>query len=179
MGSGILLKALAIAYGRRQPDPALPTQADRDKQTRTLITYTENDYTNAIDDPLLDPGNYLTPMPSEARTYELTGFRPAGDTKRFGYDEWVKDDFARLKHTPEIGYEETADSNREQKRLIERVRTRYRKNDMTDLLPLGALESLSLPGESYKFAFTPGLVTQVYGARIEDGDAGPRRRLCP
>ena len=71
------LKALAIGYGRRQPDPALPTQADRDKQTQTLITYTENTYTNAIDDPLLDPDNYRTPLPSEARTYELTGFTPA------------------------------------------------------------------------------------------------------
>ena len=30
------LKSLAIGYGRRQPDPALPTQADRDKQTQTL-----------------------------------------------------------------------------------------------------------------------------------------------
>src|SRR5262249_14834365 len=123
---------------------------------------------NAIDDPLLAPGNYLTPMSSEARTYELTGFRPAGDAKRFSFDEWVKDEFARLVHTPEIHYEETADFGQEQKRLIERVRTRYRKNDLTDLLPLGALESLALPGESYKLAFTPGLVTQAYGARIEE-----------
>ena len=50
------LKSLAIGYGRRQPDPALPTQADRDKQTQTLITYTENRYTNGIDDPILRPG---------------------------------------------------------------------------------------------------------------------------
>src|SRR5262249_40279542 len=35
------LRSIAIGYGRRQPDPALPTQADRDKQTQTLITYTE------------------------------------------------------------------------------------------------------------------------------------------
>ena len=70
------LKALAIGYGRRQPDPDLPTQADRDKQTQTLITYTENRYTNAIDDPLLDPDNYRTPLPCETRTYELTGFQP-------------------------------------------------------------------------------------------------------
>jgi hypothetical protein len=86
------------------------------QETRTLITYTEEDYTNAIDDPLLDPGNYLTPVPSETRTYELTGFRPAGDAKRFSFNEWAKDDFARLTHTPEIGYEETADSKREEKR---------------------------------------------------------------
>ena len=49
---GNVLKAAAIGYGRRQPDPALPLQADRDKQTKTLITYTENRVTNPIDDVL-------------------------------------------------------------------------------------------------------------------------------
>jgi len=42
-------------------------------------------------------------------------------------------------------------------RLIEHVRTRYRKNDLTNLLPLGDAESLALPGESYKLAYTPEL----------------------
>jgi hypothetical protein len=150
------LKSIAIGYGRRQPDPALPTQADRDKQTRTLITYTENSYTNSIDDPIFDPDNYRIPLPSETRTYELTGFKPADNAKRFSLGEWVEDDFARLKQSVEIKYEETADPSREQKRLIEHVRTRYRKNDLTALLPLGTIESLALPGESYKLAFTPG-----------------------
>ena len=162
------LKSIAIGYGRRQPDPALPTQADRDKQTQTFITYTENGYTNAIDDSILDPDNYRTPLPCETRTYELTGFKPANSAKRFSFDEWVKDDFARLKEAVEINYEETADHNQKQKRLIEHVRTRYRKNDLTDLLPLGALESLALPGESYKLAFTSGLLTRVYGNRVTD-----------
>ena len=49
------LKSLAIGYGRRRPDPGLPTQTDQDKQTQTLITYTENEFTNAIDDPIQDP----------------------------------------------------------------------------------------------------------------------------
>ena len=101
-------KSIAIGYGRRKPDAALPTQADRDKQTRTLITYTENSYTNAIDDSLLDPDNYRTPLPSESRTYELTGFKPASNAKQFTLNEWVENDFARLKEAVEIRYEETA-----------------------------------------------------------------------
>ena len=162
------LKSLAISYGRRRPDPALPTEADRDKQIRTFITYTENRYSNGIDNPLLDPDDYRTPLPSETRTYELTGFGPAGNAKQYSFDEWVEDDFARLKEVVEINYEETADLSREQKRLIEHVRTRYRRNDLTDLLPLGALESLALPGESYKLAFTTGLLAQVYGIKVTD-----------
>ena len=162
------LRSLAIGYGRRRPDAALPTEADRDKQIRTFITYTKNRYTNGIDNPRLDPDNYRTPLPSETRTYELTGFGPAGNAKQFSFDEWVEDDFARLAEAVEIDYEETADLGREQKRLIEHVRTRYRRNDLTDLLPLGALESLALPGESYKLAFTTGLLAQVYGIKVTD-----------
>jgi RHS repeat-associated protein len=162
------LKSLAIGYGRRQPDPQLPTQADRDKQTQTLITYTENSYTNAIDDPLLDPDNYQTPLPCETRTYELTGFQPALNAQRFSLDEWVENGFARLNSAVAIHYEAQADGTTPQKRLIEHVRTRYRKNDLTDLLPLGVLESLALPGETYELAFTTGLLNQVYGDRVTE-----------
>ena len=48
------------------------------------------------------------------------------------------------------------------RRLIEHVRTLYRKDDLTALLPLGELEPLALAGEAYKLAFTPGLLAQVY-----------------
>ncbi|MEJ7608867.1 MAG: toxin TcdB middle/C-terminal domain-containing protein, partial [Bryobacteraceae bacterium] len=156
------LRSIAIAYGRRQPDLVLPNQADRDKQTQTLITYTEKSYTNAIDDPVLDPDNYRTPLPSGTRTYELTGFRPLDETQRFTLEQWVENDFALLDGALEIGYGETADIAQEQKRLIEQVRTLYRKNDLTELLELGALESLALSGESYKLALTKGLLDQVY-----------------
>jgi hypothetical protein len=53
-------------------------------------------------------------------------------------------------------------------RLIEHVRTLYRKNDLTGFLPPGQLDSLALPYESYKLAFTPNLVTQVYDGRVTD-----------
>src|SRR5262249_7740965 len=96
------------------------------------------------------------------------GFTSARNAKQFSFNEWVMNDFARLKEAVEIRYEETANLAQTQKRLIERVRTRYRKNDLTDLLPLGAVESLALPGESYKLAFTRGLLTQVYGNRVTD-----------
>jgi len=165
---GNALKSVAIGYGRRHPDPALPTQTYRDKQIQTLITYTENSYTNSIDDPIVDPDNYRTPLPCETRTYELTGFNPADNARRFSFDEWVEDNFARIKEAVEINYEDIADLTQEQKRPIEHVRIYYRKNDLTDLLPLAALESLTLPGESYKLAFTPRLLTQAYGNRIED-----------
>ena len=165
---GNALKTLAVGYGRRQPDPVLPTQADRDNQTRTLIACVENTYTNSIDDALVDPDNYRTPLLCESRSYELTGFKPAGNATRFSVGEWMEDAFSLITNAVAISYEASAEHNGLQKRLIEHVRTRYRKNDLTDLLPVGRLESMALPGESYKLAFTPGLLAKVFGARVSD-----------
>ena len=159
------LKTLSIAYGRRQPDQGLPTQADRDRQARTLITFTEARFTNAVD----DPDAYRAPAPSETLSHELTGFAPvAPAAQRFSFAEWVADDFARLDGAPAIAYEEAADPAVPQKRLIERMRTVYRTDDLTDLLPLGVLEPLALPGEGLRLAFTAGLLTHIYGARVDD-----------
>lgn len=163
------LKTLAIGYGRRQADAALPTQADRDRQTQTLITYTESRYTPAIDDPRSSPDTHHAPAPSETLTHELTGFAPtAADAQRFSYAEWVIDDFARIDGAQTIAYEEQATRTAEQKRLIEHARTYYRKDDLTGLLPLGTLEPLALPGENHRLAFTDGLVDRIYGNRVED-----------
>jgi RHS repeat-associated protein len=163
------LRTLSIGYGRRQPDPGLPTQADRDRQTQTLITYTQNSYTNAIDDPQTIPDSYRAPLPCETLSYELTGFAPvAPDTQRFSYVEWIENDLARIASAQSIGYEEQPNPAIPQKRLIEHVRTCYRRDDLTDLLPLGALESLALPGENHRLVFTAGLIERVYGNRVND-----------
>ena len=63
----------------------------------------------------------------------------------------------------EIAYETQPTPGETQKRLIERVCSLYRKNDLTALLPLATLESLALPGESYKLALTRGLLDVFKG----------------
>jgi hypothetical protein len=147
----------------------LPTQADRDRQTRTLVTYTQNSYTNAIHDPEASPDAHRTPLLCETLSYELTGFAPvASDSRRFSYAEWVENEFARIESAQVIAYEEQANPAVPQKRLIEHTRTYYRRDDLTGLLSLGTLESLALPGESHRLAFTAGLIAQVYGNRVND-----------
>lgn len=157
---GNVLKEAAIGYGRLHPEPdtTLPLQVDRDKQTKTLITYTENRVTEDIN----TANDYRTPLPCETKTFELTGIRPENEAARFTFDEWAKDNFALQALAAEIPYEQTAINHSRQKRLIEHLRTLYRKDDLTALLPLGELKPLALPGESYKLAFTPGLLTQVF-----------------
>ncbi|MBC7632955.1 SpvB/TcaC N-terminal domain-containing protein [Aeromicrobium sp.] len=165
---GNVQRQAAIGYGRRQPDAALPTDADRDAQTALLITYTENRVTNAIDDVLTHPDTYRTPLACESCTYELTGVHPTDPSRRFTFGDWTRDGFALLNQAALIDYERSADPGVKQKRLIEQVRTLYRADDLGALLLLAHLEPLALTGENYKLAFTPGLIDQVF---VRDGQA--------
>jgi RHS repeat-associated protein len=168
---GNVLRSLAVGYGRRVADANL-SAPDQDKQSAVLITYTQSDHTLAIDDVVHEPDGYRAPLPCDVKTYELTGFAPAG---RFGFDEWAANTFSQLDLTPEIPYEQAADATQPQKRLIERVCTRYRSNDLSAVLPQGAMESSAIPAEAYKLAFTPGLLAGIYRRTI--GSAPPEDLL--
>ena len=136
------------------------------KQTQTLITYTENRVTN----PVLEDDAYRTPLPYEACTYELTGHGYSESDlpkERIGQGPALINLLNTVQTAASLEYQMQPDGSL-QKRLIERVRTLYRKNDLSDALPLGVLESLALPYESYKLAFTPDLLAQVYGDRVTE-----------
>jgi RHS repeat-associated protein len=175
---GNVLKQAAIGYGRRKqirvidgqgnvqqvPNPGLTglEPSDQAKQTTPLITYAENAVTNAIE----TSNTYRTPLPCEALTFELTGYTPTGEGDRFQASDLVESDpiaADRLRHrfTDQVSYEAAA-TNNPCRRPIEWLRTLYRRDDLDGLLPLGELNSLALTGESYKLAFTPGLLTQVF-----------------
>ncbi|MEU1596502.1 SpvB/TcaC N-terminal domain-containing protein [Streptomyces sp. NPDC005708] len=158
---GNILKQAAIGYGRRASP--LSEQWDRNRQSTPLLTYTENRVTNAID----SPDTHRNPLPCEATTFELTGYLATGPAGRYQASDFVEPDPAapgRLRHkftAPEVPYEATASGN-QRRRPIEWLRTLYRRDDLTGLLPLGDLQPLALPGESYKLAFTPGLLAQIF-----------------
>jgi RHS repeat-associated protein len=162
---GNVLKSVAIAYPRR--NPAYPEQG------KTLITYTENQVTNKPNEETW----YRIGVPVETRTYELTGYAKTGT--RFQLSDFVQPNPANsgaLVHIfdSEVNYEDQPTSGR-QRRLIEQVRSRYRPDNQANttdptLLPPGGVESLALPGESFKLAFTPGLLTQIFGSKISPGD---------
>jgi hypothetical protein len=149
---GNVLKSVAIGYQRHTPA--------FDEQKQSLSTLTENVYTN----PILEADAYRTPLPAEAKIYELTAPTLKG-AKPPDFNA-VLDLTASA---TELNYEAKPTSSQTQKRLIERFRTLYRENDLSGLSPLGQLESMALPGESYKLAFTPGLldVFQLKASRAQ------------
>ncbi len=153
---GNVLRSASIGYGRRQPNVSLSAQ-DQKKQTQVLATCTENSFTNAID----DNDDYRLPLLCQESTYELTGLSSTYD--RFDFDTVDEAVIA----SEELQYEQEPSAG-VQKRLIEKIRTLYRKNDLTGPLLIGQMESLALPFETYKLAFTPELVTKVYGNRVND-----------
>ena len=164
---GNVLKSAAIGYGRLNPDTKL-SEADQEKQSQLLITCTENKFTENID--LEDA--YRTPLPYETSTYELTGLKQiANGCFKF---ETLKD---AVDIAAPISYEASPSQSKE-KRLIECVRALYRKDDLSGPLPLGKLvsepippgtpNSMALPFETYKQAFTKNLIDLVYKGRATE-----------
>ena len=52
------------------------------------------------------------------------------------------------------------------RRFVAQQRVCYRSDDLTALLPLGQLQPLALPGQSYQAALTPGLLSAIFGALV-------------
>ena len=178
---GNVLKSVAISYGRRfdDSDPSLAAE-DKQEQKRTRLTYTENEYTNFV----FREDAYRTPLPAEARTYELINVTPTfvqpDITNLFRWQALQAKAQAASDGRHELLYEDLQASGAvtrdPYRRIIERSRTLYRKDDLTGPLPRGVLESRALPFETYKLVFTPGLLASVYQ---RSQNAAPLENLLP
>jgi len=166
---GNVLKSIAIGYDRRTGMSSLQGD-DLKKQRQMLVTYTESRMTNSINknkgdqvfEADIHQDNYRAPLPCEVRTYELTGVTPDDSASYFSFNDLTNNDLHKINSLSEVPYEHPKEFDKKEKRLIEHLRTLYRKNNLEGLLPLGRLQSMALPGESYKLAFTPGLVDSIY-----------------
>lgn len=182
---GNVLRSLSIAYRRR----ALPG-VDAPEQLATHMTLTAK---RAVNRPS-EVDWYRIGVPVETRTFEIVNppepliqdrrIRPFRFQTLF---ELVADLFPGVKTEPDPAklwnYENwdwrtnTSHAPSESRlRLLEHVRTLYRKNNLSGLLDLGELESLALPGENYKRALTPGLLSRVF-RRAPNGQ--PSQDLLP
>ncbi|WP_211441355.1 SpvB/TcaC N-terminal domain-containing protein [Collimonas humicola] len=178
---GNVLKSVAIAYGRRFPEPSpLLLESDRKLQSQSLITLSENSYTNAV----TARDAYRTPLPAESRQFQLVGLEPAARlpavTNLLQFDELLEQVRQAGDGAHDLPFEDWqalgASGPGVYRRLLKHNRNRYRSNRLDCLLPPGSLESLGLPGQSYRLTFTAGLLATVLQRH---GPGQPPQALLP
>lgn len=150
---GNLLLSCALAYPRRGP-----VSPDRTEQARLWAAIQERTVINHAAE--LDW--YRIGVVSEETSSELTGFVIAPNAIATAAS--VR---AAIAASTEIPYEATADGVSLQRRFTARTRSLFYRDDLSGPLALGVIESLTLPYETYRLAFTPGLVTSAFGALVD------------
>jgi RHS repeat-associated protein len=159
---GNSLKTVTVTYGRQLTDASLPVEVSADQQKMTLV-YAETDYTTDIDQdaPL---SVYRLRVPYASRQYEITGIAPTA--ARFTQDELQK----QIALAADIDYEVVATGGTTaQKRLLAQSNMLFMDNSLAPL-PLGQRDTLNLSYQSYRLAFTPGVVAAYYGTNVSDAE---------
>lgn len=143
---GNVLASAEIAYPRRRADLSLPPETQR-AQARTAVVYTRNRFTS---DATGADSNRLRVL-SEVMRFELDGIARAG---RY----FTADDLRGA----------LSADGASQARLIEHVRHTFYDDGLTAARPLHQLDSLALPCETHRLAYTPALLDDIFGARVDD-----------
>lgn len=157
---GNVLESVSVVYPRKKADPSLPAETQQ-AQSKTLISYTKNSFTNDIDDDT----SYRLRIPAETMTYELKNV--SKNNTLYSVDDFMN----ILTSANEVDYHQIDQNpvpDASQKRLIEHVRTIYRSNNLKDALPLHQMASLALPFESYQLAYTPSLINDIFGGKVDE-----------
>jgi RHS repeat-associated protein len=143
---GTVTKSATVGYPRRTPAFS--------QQGVTLVTYTEHDVANVTG----QADWYRVGVPVETRQYQLTGITTAGPLFTPGGL------LAQAQSAALVPYEDSPEPG-PCKRLLTTERTYYRSDDLTSVLALGQVDSLTLVDRVYTKTMTPGLVSAVYGAK--------------
>ncbi|KAK4939447.1 hypothetical protein LTR10_020253 [Elasticomyces elasticus] len=162
---GNVRKDLRISYGRQEGLSKLGAD-DAPKQEALTVLYNEVDVTNS-----LDGKQYRARTPCDSRQYEIRGLKPRGSKTRFKFDDLVTDSFAAILSIPEVHFEDESVSP--QRRLLRRERAVFKADDLSDLLAVGTIESLALPGAYHQLVFTPGLFSKIYSKTSPSGSLQP------
>ncbi|MEM7373663.1 MAG: SpvB/TcaC N-terminal domain-containing protein [Bacteroidota bacterium] len=158
---GLELESATVVYPRLIADPSLPLEVQQAQQ-KLVIMYEENQFTNDV----IELDTYRLRLLSEEKTYELRGVEKTGVL-------YTPDDFENIlsdSRSDTAAYHEIdkpLNPGKAQRRLIEHMRSTYMQDDLTSALPLHQLESLGIAFESYQLAYSPELVTELFGTKVD------------
>jgi len=158
---GNVLESATIVYpriGSHIEDATLNQTNDLIKQIQSErhLVYTKVNYTNDVS----ETDHLRLRLPFETLTYEVTGIEPVGNY-------FIFDELEKCTAAEKIDYHKMPNGT-EQKRLIEHSRILYFDDDLKNPLPLGKINHLALPYETYTLALTKDLLTAVFGTKIDD-----------
>ncbi len=179
---GRAVQTVAVVYPRQVPyeDPAGLLNTEQQNLIRTVqserhIAYTETHFTAELPE---SSHRHRLPAPCEVLTYELTGadrlegFSPGAngyftlnDLRGFMLSDRLPEQGA--KPVIELAYHRQAgsgDAAHAHKRLVERVRMLYFKDDLSGPELFGTNAWLGLSYETYKLALTKDLLDSVFGS---------------
>jgi RHS repeat-associated protein len=152
---GTPLRVAAVGYPRR--NPSAPAKGE---QSAHHITVTYNQVAHQVD----PTGPHRIAVPLQTRTFELTGI-DLPSNRPFRAAELDK---AFMDATP-IAYEASATGTTKERREIESKRVDYYDDNLSDVpLAFGDVGTLALPFQTWVAAFTPAMLANVYGTRLDD-----------
>lgn len=153
---GNVKESAGIVYGRKTQDASLSTAEDREQQSKHHVVYTKTDFTSAIITALA----YRLPASYQTKVYELEIAPPATG---FYTAKTIGALFSAATEKPF-----TATLAAGEKKKLAHTCSYFMKDDLSGSLPLGEAGSLMLPWEGYQLAFTPDLVTALYGDKVNE-----------
>ena len=88
---------------------------------------------------MLAVDDHRVPAISEMREYEITGKEPPAGSFIFTPADFIANNFQSIDSLQEVPYETIVPFSLPRKRIVVRSCTKYRKDDLSGLLPLGSL----------------------------------------
>lgn len=157
---GNVLESASVVYPRKINDPSLPADIQLKQQTG-YITCSEVKLTNDV----ITPHEYCLRKGAETKSWELKGIAKITPL-------YTPADFADILNTSQlIAYQEldfVPPPGTTSRRLLEHTRSLFYKNDLAGPLPLYTIEVPAISYESYQLAYTPDMLTNIFGGRVND-----------
>ncbi len=158
---GNILQSAAVVYPRPVPDLDLPEPVRRAQDER-IVLFKDNRFTNDA----VGEDTYRLRLPAETRTFQLKGVEKSGEFYTpTDFTDILSDD--RSDAVPYQQFEQPPNPGRAQRRLVEHVCSLYYRDDLGEALPLYQMASLGLSFESYRLAYSPDLLTDIFGTRLD------------